>query len=933
MSDKQLYEKKVKDYSKIYPLTYMRNILDENGNNNLIDIFKCYNHIYVTYANNVSSTRLLVPEFLRKYGLWISYEKDGKLYTEAFLGSNVDAKDEYKWTADSNWEYVPDLQYIESASSRIPKQAILPEHLSNSILEMISNAGAKITNLVDEEDLTETECHVIKLKDRKYNKALASGLGYKILRKNWVNGKNILTQDMVNEPNTIYIIQYDYIIDGYITLKENSYVDYKGGSIIIERGSFTYANNIPIDVNVYNPLYKDFKYSNNDIIINKKIPVHKEKTGTLIVQQSDIIANNILDSENIDTTISGYYTTRLLGKDRFSGDIKWKENTLYKTIYASEFIKNKDNSYNITTINDGQKPDLTTIYNKIKNTFINSSTTHYTIIIDFKEAYITDTIKLSSMFSLICPDRCNIYLGNNFNNTNNRKNIFEAVGSKNSQVSIIDGFNVIIRDKYYNNFIKFFGNGWHFNIKNINPAYGLNDNDNKINNYNGIIETNIEAYKTGSQNPNCYNDFLIISNIQGNNRESKYDIILGAGEANLIEYCDNIKVLCLTGQKEFRNCIQTSVYACYANIKIDNCHNEKAKYSFYKCNVIFNECVIGNAIGQNISTITINDENLLDDVHNIYNIDNTLLSAISRVLCNTITLDNVIFSYNDCSEYCGYKRNLYNIEIKQYKDSVYIINNNSYRTNGWLNHNNELDIYTNVDNYDNIIITNPNNTFTLPYITQGESYKSTISNHSDWSTYQSILNYVHSLQNQNYIVKILNVISLYNTKRMLGITTDVNNSFHCNYINNAFFYNDFKKGLYIINFTIDDIPYNIILNILSDNNNVSSDYMSKYMCLGKTYNNGNIICNDCSKIDIIGDNNIRAYLTSIPTYGNWNENDECVVNNIYYKYINEEWVNEVGTTENRPTNIPIGFQYFDTTINKPIWWTGIKWVDSTGNNV
>ena len=231
MSDKQLYEKRSKDYSKIYPLTYMRNILDENGNNNLVDIFKCYNHIYVTYANNVSSTRLLVPEFLRKYGLWISYEKDGKLYTEAFLGSNVDAKDEYKWIADSNWEYVPDLQYIESASSRIPKQAILPEHLSNSILEMISKAGAKITNLVDEEDLTEADCHVIKLKDRKYNKALASGLGHKILRKNWVNGKNILTQSMINDTNTIYEVRYDYDLNGQkITIPENCILDFQGGS-------------------------------------------------------------------------------------------------------------------------------------------------------------------------------------------------------------------------------------------------------------------------------------------------------------------------------------------------------------------------------------------------------------------------------------------------------------------------------------------------------------------------------------------------------------------------------------------------------------------------------------------------------------------------------------------------------------------------------
>lgn len=37
--------------------------------------------------------------------------------------------------------------------------------------------------------------------------------------------------------------------------------------------------------------------------------------------------------------------------------------------------------------------------------------------------------------------------------------------------------------------------------------------------------------------------------------------------------------------------------------------------------------------------------------------------------------------------------------------------------------------------------------------------------------------------------------------------------------------------------------------------------------------------------------------------------------------------------ENRPTNINIGFQFFDTTLGKPIWWNGSKWVDSTGTEV
>lgn len=40
-----------------------------------------------------------------------------------------------------------------------------------------------------------------------------------------------------------------------------------------------------------------------------------------------------------------------------------------------------------------------------------------------------------------------------------------------------------------------------------------------------------------------------------------------------------------------------------------------------------------------------------------------------------------------------------------------------------------------------------------------------------------------------------------------------------------------------------------------------------------------------------------------------------------------------GVTSSRPININIGFEYFDTTLNKPIWWNGTKWIDSEGNNV
>lgn len=40
-----------------------------------------------------------------------------------------------------------------------------------------------------------------------------------------------------------------------------------------------------------------------------------------------------------------------------------------------------------------------------------------------------------------------------------------------------------------------------------------------------------------------------------------------------------------------------------------------------------------------------------------------------------------------------------------------------------------------------------------------------------------------------------------------------------------------------------------------------------------------------------------------------------------------------GASTDRPTGIAVGFQYFDTTLNKPIWWNGSAWVDATGATV
>ena len=61
---------------------------------------------------------------------------------------------------------------------------------------------------------------------------------------------------------------------------------------------------------------------------------------------------------------------------------------------------------------------------------------------------------------------------------------------------------------------------------------------------------------------------------------------------------------------------------------------------------------------------------------------------------------------------------------------------------------------------------------------------------------------------------------------------------------------------------------------------------------------------------------------------NWNDLN-------FWEYLDGTPANasKKGNTSNRPSEINIGFQYYDSTLNKPIWWTGSAWVDATGAEV
>lgn len=104
-----------------------------------------------------------------------------------------------------------------------------------------------IINIPDEEDLTNVNVggtNVLKFKDKVYNPLTYSGMGRKILRKNIVNGVNILTQEMMSADNTKYVIKYDYVLGEDITVPANCVLDFDGGSI--NNGNIIYNNTVII---------------------------------------------------------------------------------------------------------------------------------------------------------------------------------------------------------------------------------------------------------------------------------------------------------------------------------------------------------------------------------------------------------------------------------------------------------------------------------------------------------------------------------------------------------------------------------------------------------------------------------------------------------------------------------------------------------------
>lgn len=184
-----------------------------------------------------------VPEAIRIAGLKVSFlNNSGLVETWEFAGGAFENIENWKSNEDKltdiRDEAINKIKDAESdAISNFSSQRVTPDMLSESTKQFINaSGGGTINNLADDEDLVSVDkgesLSVLKFADRAYNPDRFSGKGYKILRRNIIDGKNILTQDMVNQPHTIYVVQYDFDLDGaQITIPENCILKFDGGSL------------------------------------------------------------------------------------------------------------------------------------------------------------------------------------------------------------------------------------------------------------------------------------------------------------------------------------------------------------------------------------------------------------------------------------------------------------------------------------------------------------------------------------------------------------------------------------------------------------------------------------------------------------------------------------------------------------------------------
>lgn len=788
-----------------------------------------------------------VPEDIRTAGLKVSFlNNSGLVETWEFAGGVFENIENWKSNEDKltdiRDEAISKIKEVESdAISNFSSQRVTPDMLSESTKQFINaSGGGTINNLADDEDLVSVDkgesLSVLKFADRAYNPGIYVGMGYKILRRNIIDGKNILTQDMVNQPHTIYMIQYDFDLDGAtITLPEGCMFDFQGGSISNGFLEGKIENTHARPEWFHSPKDEDWsaaiqqalnvcptvKLSDKIYNISKKIVLNIYNSLIGCGHARSIILSQIDDGYaiycNLDddfNPLSTPYATMQI-KDL---DIRYK----YSGWQETEYLEYYPNAHAI--VSDG--------YINIENVFIS----HFNKIIVFP--VYADNVRL---YNIRADDRARL---------------------KNPQYDAHKDFNV----------------KWESNGDNT------------------VID-------------NCYNMNFYFSN-----------------NPNIT----------------FRNGIQCGVYLYYANAFVFGLHNEDTvhyKIRLQDSTSTFIKCYFHR---------------------NPLNVDEKSIFTFKRESSsNFLIIQDCVFNNHGYVKDQVYIQEPTCIYVESKNADVRIIN--SYVSVS----SNHGDIYYK----QNVFIKEKGTIYEVPSM-NGRYYNgivcaSSITNKLSYYFYENNISlipakriyftYNNTLRIGDYKYELYEVLD-----KARKIITKRSHSYSINRLENDkvirlyLFSTIYSNSTAMLRRTFNlDERHKIYLPLLAcgtailiDDGETIVGNPTKWEIDDKDEKYNTI--DEQSPVGFVYQNNgmnVTVLLKEIPTEGQWVAGDSAYVKGHKYQYDGTNWLDKngiiantrkQGNSENRPTNVPAGFYYFDTSLNKPVWKKNDdtnEWVDATGSSV
>lgn len=782
---------------------------------------------------------------------------------------------EIEATKDAALNEIEDTE--QEAISNFSAQRVTPEMLSEGVKQLIETAGGgTINNLPDEEDITSTggDMPVLKFKDKEYNQEIFSGLGRVYLRKNIVGSKNVLTQDMINKENTFYIIRDDFDLDGKTIDVQNRNIIFAGGSI----------NNGTL--NCHNSIIQQFKGTAN-IVGNYK------DNNFLYIDDEDIIKDNnrtlkFADKIYAPEKFSGlgrvYLRKNIVnGKNILTQNMVNDENTEYYVQYDYDL-----NNNNITIKNNSK---LIGIGGKLSNGTL--FTTNGYIDNSLYGDNISTTISygtLNRVFStsedtlvLIMTDLPKPFEKYNLNNNGTIDN------SINLNNLLNDSFFKKIAARYRN--VKFIFNG--------NAAY--NEKNEYL--FNSPVKTEFGNYGT-------YNvDIILYADITFNFSETVPTISEIEKDGFIVPNYSlfnissmNINIIGDFKRNDYNDTKRSyPIIKCLRNINGHYYEGYGNQFSSFKCSAFYsasqdtilnikNICIDGFYHG--VSILNGSANNII--VKNIIGDNGLTIGGTPKTPCY---VTNCVFE--DCQDLglSIQRPNVFaNNIIIDHCGNNNVPSSDNYGIDGSFNVGGGISIEANLTSNEKDLTVNINNVIIK------NCFNYAIANTGGDGVFIN-----------NVIIK--NIISTWNEsyESLVGDGTFLHRA------------TDLRKGGVFIIDQCDNIYINNVfvygsqVQLLRLRIKDSEDVTTK-----------NIFITNSKFQNIVPDfdfyNNTKD-LFYIFYYNNF-------VKDCSSTYLGAD-IKTVGSTANRPIlkNINAGFEYFDTTLNKPVWWNGTEWIDSEGNDV